>query len=65
MDPDSVLGTKNELFLLRKNFSKLSYKQLGRINLHTQNISQHSSKIAKNNEIRKILKKLMKCEVVN
>ena len=48
---------KNELFLLRKNFSKLSYKQLGRINLHTQNISQHSSKIAKNNEIRKILKK--------
>jgi cytidylate kinase len=48
---------KNELSLLKKKFSKLNYKQLERINLHTQIISQHSSKIAKNNEIRKILKK--------
>ena len=47
---------KNILFLRRK-FKKFNYKKLEKINLHTSLISKHSSLIAKNNEIRKILKK--------
>ena len=48
---------KNNIVFLRKKFIKLNYKRLEKINLHTSLISKHSSIIAKNNEIRKILKK--------
>ena len=48
---------KNILFLRRK-FKKFNYKKLEKINLHTSLISKHSSLIAKNNQIRKILKKI-------
>ena len=48
---------KNKLFFLKKRFEKLNYKKLEKINLHKPNISEYSSIIAKNNEIRKILKK--------
>jgi len=48
---------KNKLLFLKKNFEKLNYKRLGKINLHKPAISEYSSIIAKNNKIRKILKK--------
>ena len=48
---------KNKLVFLKKKFKKLNYKQLEKINLHTTTISKSSSVIAKNNEIRQILKK--------
>ncbi len=48
---------KNKLHFLRKKFKHLNYKKLEKINLHKPTISEYSSIIAKNNEIRKILKK--------
>ena len=48
---------KNKLSFLKKKFKKLNYKSLNKINLHSPRISQNSAVIAKNNEIRKILKK--------
>ena len=48
---------KNKLHFLRKKFKNLNYKKLEKINLHKPIISEYSSEIAKNNEIRKILKK--------
>ena len=47
----------NELKFLRSKFKSINYKKLNKINLHTPLISEHSSKIAKKNEIRKILKR--------
>ena len=48
---------KNKLTYLKSKFKKLNYKRLEKINLHTQSISKYTSIIAKNNEVRKILKK--------
>ncbi len=48
---------KNMIGFLRKKFLKLNYKELKKISLHTQKISEHSSVIARNNEVRNILKK--------
>ena len=48
---------KNNLTYLRSKFKKLNYKRLEKINLHSQTISKYTSIIAKNNEVRKILKK--------
>jgi len=48
---------ENKISFLRKKFQKLNYSNLKKINLHTQIISKHSSIIAKNNGVRKILKK--------
>ena len=48
---------RNKLLFLKKNFEKLNYKRLEKINLHKPDISEYSSIIAKNNKIRKILKK--------
>ena len=47
---------KNKIVFLRKKFKKLNYNKLGKINLHTQEISNYSAVIAKENKIRKILK---------
>ena len=47
----------NKLSFLKKKFKNLNYKNLERIDLHKPTISEYSSIIAKNNEIRKILKK--------
>ncbi len=47
---------KNKLKFLKVKFKKLDYKKLEKINLHKPVISEYSSIIAKNNEIRKILK---------
>ena len=48
---------KNKINFLKKKFDNLNYQKLYKINLHTTEISAFSSNIAKNNEIRKILKK--------
>ena len=48
---------KNKISFIEKKFKKLQVKNLNRINLHSVEISEHSSIIAKNIKIRKILKK--------
>tara|TARA_B100000242_G_scaffold292360_1_gene267598 strand:+ start:811 stop:1467 length:657 start_codon:yes stop_codon:yes gene_type:complete len=47
---------KNQISFLKKKFSKLDYKKLKKIDLHKPQISEHSAIIAKNRNIRKILK---------
>ena len=47
---------KNKVSFLKKKFKKLNYKNLNKINLHTQEISLESSIIAKIYKIREILK---------
>ena len=47
---------KNQTIFLRKKFKKFSNKKVDNINLHTQEISNHSAIIAKKNSIRKVLK---------
>ena len=47
---------KNETTFLNEKFKKLNYKSLGKIDLHTPQISAFSAIIAKKNRIRKILK---------
>ncbi len=49
--------TKNKIFFLKKKFKNLNYKKLNKINLHSPNISEQSAIIAKNKNVRKILKK--------
>lgn len=48
---------KNKINFLKKNFKNLNYKKLEKIDLHTQQISEIASKIAKIYKIRIILKK--------
>ena len=48
---------KNKLLFLKKKFKNLNYKNLEKINLHLPAISDHSSIIAKNKNVRNILKK--------
>ena len=49
--------TKNKISFLNKKFKNLNYKKLSKINLHSPKISEFSAVIAKNRDIRKILKK--------
>ena len=48
---------KNIVYFINRKFKKLNYKKLEKINLHTQEISKVSAKIAKVGKIRNILKK--------
>ena len=48
---------KKKLDFIEKKFKNLNYNQLERVNLHTPLISQQSSIIAKNEKIRRILKR--------
>ena len=48
---------KNKIFFLKKKFKNLNYKKLDKINLHSPKISHYSAIIAKNKDVRKILKK--------
>jgi|TARA_X000000950_G_scaffold82793_1_gene104159 cytidylate kinase len=48
---------KEKIFFLKNNFKKLNYNLLVKKNLQSPKISEYSSIIAKNNEVRKILKK--------
>ena len=47
---------RKKISFLEKKFKKLNYKKIEKINLHTQNISEVSAKIAKINKIRNVLK---------
>ena len=47
----------DKITYLKKKNSKHNYKKLGKINLHTQKISEYSASIAKIGKIRNILKK--------
>lgn len=49
--------TKNKILFLKKKFKNLNYKRLNEINLHSPKISEYSAIIAKNKDVRKILKK--------
>ena len=48
---------KNEIKFLKKKFNNLNYNKLNKMSLHTVEITEFSSIIAKKNEVRKILKK--------
>ncbi len=48
---------KNKIFFLKSKFKNINLSQLNKINLHSPEISAFSAVIAKNNNIRKILKK--------
>ncbi len=48
---------KNKLFFLKKQFKKLNYRRLEKIKLQSPIISEYSAKIAKDNNVRMILKK--------
>ena len=51
---------KNRTKFLKSKFKNLNHNYLNKINLHSQNISVFSAKIARVNAIRKILKKYQK-----
>ena len=51
---------KKKIPFLRKKFGKLNYKNLTRLNLHTEEISNYSANIAKEKKIRLILKNFQK-----
>ena len=51
---------KNKILYTRKIFKKLNYKKLNNLNLHTSEISEHTSIIAKEKRIRFILKSFQK-----
>ena len=48
---------KNKISFIKKNFKRLNFSKLKRINLQNPKISDHAALIAKNNKIRNILKK--------
>ena len=48
---------KKKISFLKRNFEKLNYKKIKNLNLHSPEISELSAIIAKNNGVRKILKK--------
>ena len=48
---------KNKIKFLKKKFKYLDYSKIKKNSLHTPEISEYTSIIAKNNNIRKILKK--------
>ncbi len=48
---------RNKIFFLEKKFNNLNYNKLKKINLHTPEISEYSAIIAKNKDVRKILKR--------
>ena len=48
---------KNKIKFLKKKFKYLDYSKIKKNNLHTPEISEYTSIIAKNNNIRKILKR--------
>ncbi len=51
---------KNKIAFLKKKFKKLNLKKLNNINLHSAQISEHTSIIAKEKKIRLILKSFQK-----
>ncbi len=46
---------KNSISFLKKKFKNISYKKIVKLNLHSEQISNHTAIIAKNKNIRKII----------
>ena len=51
---------KNNISFLKKKFSKISYKRIVKLNLHSEQISNHVAVLAKNKNIRKIINNFQK-----
>ena len=51
---------KNKISFLRKKFKNLNYNRLSSFNLHTSEVSEHTSIIAKEKKVRMILKSFQK-----
>jgi len=46
---------KNKVIFLKKKFRNISYKKILKLNLHSEEISNHVALLAKNNSVRKII----------
>jgi cytidylate kinase len=51
---------KNSINFLKKKFKKISYKKIVKLNLHSEEISNHVAILAKNRNIRKIINAFQK-----
>jgi len=51
---------KNHIQFLKKKFKHVSYKAIAKQNLHSEEISNHSSILAKNKKVRAIINKFQK-----
>ena len=51
---------KNSISFLKKRFKNISYKKIIKLNLHTEQISNHVATLAKNKKIRKIINAFQK-----
>ena len=51
---------KNDISFLKKKFSNASYKRIVKLNLHSEQISNHVAILAKNKNIRKIINTFQK-----
>ena len=51
---------KKKISFLKKKFTNLNYKNITRINLHTERISKHVALISKEKQVRKIIKSWQK-----
>ena len=51
---------KNTINFLKKKFKKISYKKIVKLNLHSEEISNHVAILAKNKNIRKIINAFQK-----
>ena len=51
---------KNSINFLKKKFKTISYKKIVKLNLHSEQISNHAAIIAKNKSIRKIINAFQK-----
>ena len=51
---------KNSINFLKKRFSNISYKKIVKLNLHSEQISNHVAILAKNKNVRKIINAFQK-----
>ena len=51
---------KNNISFLKKKLSKISYKRIVKLDLHSEQISNHAAVLAKNKNIRKIINNFQK-----
>jgi cytidylate kinase len=49
---------KNDIHFLKKKFKKISYKEISKQKLHSEEISNHVAMLAKNKKIREIVNQL-------
>jgi len=51
---------KNKIIFLKKNFNKITYNRIAKLNLHSEQISNHVAVLSKNKNIRKIINNFQK-----